>query len=133
MKGLDTNVLVRYLVKDDKKQAQRASAFIKNATAEGESCFINHIVICELVWVFETAYGFGKEEIVDVLEKILITKQFEIEAKDIVRGAVRDYKNGKSDLSDYLIGRINLGHGCDCTATFDRSLKNTPAFELLIP
>jgi predicted nucleic-acid-binding protein len=131
MRGLDTNVLVRYLVRDDKRQAERASACIREATAGGESCFINQIVLCELVWVLEAAYGFGKKEISEVLEKILATKQFEIDKKDTVRQAVGDYGQGKGDLADYLIGRINHEHGCDRTATFDRSLKDAPAFEVL--
>lgn len=131
MRGLDTNILVRYLVRDDKRQAQKASAYIREATAEGKSCFINDIVLCELVWVLEAAYGFGKKKISEVLEKILVTKQFEIEQKDIVRQAVRDYSQGKGDLADYLIGRINHEHGCDRTATFDRSLKDVASFEVL--
>jgi predicted nucleic-acid-binding protein len=131
MRGLDTNVLVRYLVRDGKRQAERASAYIREATAEGESCFINAIVLCELVWVLEAAYGFGKREISGVLEKILVTKQFEIERKDFVRQAVGDYAQGKGDLADYLVGRINHEHGCDRTATFDRALKDAAGFEVL--
>ncbi len=131
MRGLDTNVLVRYLVRDDKLQAEKASTYIRDATTEGENCFINNIVLCEMAWVLEAAYGFSKKEIADVLEKILVTKQFEIERKDIVRQAVGDYGQGKGDLADYLIGRINHEHGCDRTATFDRSLRDMPAFEVL--
>jgi len=128
MKGLDTNVLVRYLVKDDRKQAEKASAFIRKATAAGDRCFINHIVLCELVWVLDSAYGYAKKEIADVLEKILVTRQFEIEAKDIIRQAIHDYRRGNGDISDYLIGRINHVKGCDVTVTFDRALKNNPGF-----
>jgi predicted nucleic-acid-binding protein len=131
MKGLDTNVLVRYLVKDDEKQAERASAFIRKIASSGESCFINHIVLCELVWVLESAYGFPKKEIADVLDKILITKQFEIESKDIIRQAILDYRHGKGDLADYLIGRINHASGCDATITFDRDLKPSACFAVL--
>jgi predicted nucleic-acid-binding protein len=131
MIGLDTNVLVRYLVKDDKKQAERAAAYIRKATAGGESCFINSIVLCELVWVLESAYGYEKTEIAGVLEKILVTKQLEIESKDIVRQAVHDYRHGSGDLADYLIGRINQARGCEHSATFDRALKNSPAVVVL--
>ncbi|MBI1747664.1 MAG: type II toxin-antitoxin system VapC family toxin [Acidobacteria bacterium] len=131
MKGLDTNILVRYLVKDDRKQAERASAYIREATADGESCFINHVVIGELVWVLESAYEYGKNEIADVLEKILVTKQLEIEAKDIVRQAVQDYRRGRGDLADYLIGRSNQAQGCEVTASFDRALKNSSSFIVL--
>ena len=131
MKGIDTNVLVRYLVRDDKKQAQRASEFIQRATSGGKRCFINHIVLCELVWVLESAYNCSKREIVHVLEKIVMTRQFEIERKDIARLALYDFANGKGDFADYFIGRINQEHGCDKTATFDRSLKDSDSFEIL--
>ena len=131
MRGLDTNVLVRYLVRDDKRQAALSSSYIGRAIAGGESCFINHIVLCEIVWVFESAYGFTKKEIIDVLEKMLATRQFEIERKDIVRQAVSDYGQGRGDFADYLIGRINHAEGCETTATFDRSLRDAAGFEVL--
>ena len=131
MSGLDTNVLVRYLVGDDEKQAQKASARIRAIAASGESCFISSIVICELVWVLESAYDYEKMEICDVLEKLLITKQFEIENKDIVRQAIHDYKAGDGDIADYLIGRFNQDKGCDITYTFDRALKGCSLFSVL--
>jgi predicted nucleic-acid-binding protein len=131
MKGLDTNVLVRYLVKDDERQAEKAAAYIRKVAVSGESCFINHIVLCELVWVLESAYGYEKNEIADVLDKMLMTRQFEIEAKDIVRQSIHDYRHGKGDLSDYLIGRSNHIKGCDVTATFDLALKKSPGFLII--
>lgn len=131
MRGLDTNVLVRYIVKDDRKQAERASVYIRKATESGKICFINCVVLCELVWVLESAYEYSKEEITNVLEKILMIKQFEIEIKDIVRQAVHDYKNGKGDIADYLIGRINHVRGCEITATFDKKLNNNSNFDVL--
>jgi predicted nucleic-acid-binding protein len=131
MIGLDTNVLVRYLVKDDKKQAERAARFILNAAAEGESCFINTIVLCELVWVLESAYDYQRKEIAAVLEKILLTKQVEVESHDIVRQAVHEYRQGNGDFADYLIGRINYAQDCEHTVTFDRALKGSPAFVML--
>jgi len=62
---------------------------------------------------------------------MLITRQFEIDQKDVVRHAVNDYSQGKGDFADYLIGGINRSHGCNLTATSDRSLKDAPAFEVL--
>lgn len=131
MRGLDTNVLVRYLVRDDKQQADAASALIGRMTAAGDGCFINLIVLCELVWVLESAYDLEKAAIASVLDKILATKQFEIEAKDVVRQAVQDYRLGTGDIADHLIGRINQAYGCKDTVTFDRSLKKSGAFTVL--
>jgi predicted nucleic-acid-binding protein len=131
MKGLDTNVLVRYLVRDDKKQAEVASAFMRKLSESGERCFINLVVVCELVWVLESAYDFARAEIAEALDKILTTKQFEIESKDVIRHAVNDYRLGVGDIADYLIGRINQAFGCERTTTFDRALKSAPAFVIL--
>ncbi len=131
MKGLDTNILVRYLVRDDKKQAEIASAFMRRLSASGEKCFINLVVVCELVRVLESAYDFARAEIAEALDKILATKQFEIESKDVVRHAVNDYRLGAGDIADYLIGRINQSFGCERTATFDRALKSAHAFIIL--
>lgn len=131
MSGLDTNVIVRYLVRDDEKQAEKASSCIRTITASGKSCFISSIVLCELVWVLESAYGYAKGEIADALERLLATRQFEIEAKDIVRQAIHDYRGGNGDIADYLIGRINHDEGCNVTYTFDRALKMSSFFSVL--
>ena len=79
----------------------------------------------------EAAYGYSKSEIGDVLQKLLLTKQFELEDRDAVWAALDTYRKGPADFSDYLIGEKNSNHGCDRTATFDRSLKNHPAFRVL--
>jgi predicted nucleic-acid-binding protein len=131
MRGLDTNVLVRYLVRDDRKQAEKASVAIHRAAALGKRCYINHIVLCELVWVLGSAYDYSKKEIAGVLDMILVTKQFEIDAKDIVIQAINDYRNESGDFADYLIGRTNRAKGCDTTATFDLSLKSAQHFTLI--
>ncbi len=129
--GLDTNVLVRFFVMDDAQQAEKASSYIKRIIAEGGNCFINLIVICEMVWVLESAYGYKKQDIAGLLEKMLATRQFDIESKDVIRQAVNDYKNGNADIEDYLIGRVNHHNGCSRTITFDRGLRNSSLFEIL--
>jgi len=60
-----------------------------------------------------------------------MAKQFEIELKDTVRQAVNEYASGNGDLADYLTGIINHLNGCDITATFDHSLRNSKGFILL--
>jgi predicted nucleic-acid-binding protein len=128
MKGVDTNVLVRFLVKDDAHQGKIASNFLQTGEA---AVFINSIVLCELVWVLETAYGYEKPTILEVLTKILFTQQFEVEDRDLLLIALEDYSNTRADFSDCLIGHKNRLLGCEKTATFDRKLKGLETFELL--
>ena len=131
MKGLDTNVLVRYLTQDDPKQAAVATKAIGEAAAKGEKLFLHPLVFCELIWVLETAYGFPKADILKVLEKILRTAEFEISEKDLLWLALADYRSGKGDFSDYYLGRANERAGAKTTLSFDSALKGNPHFQIL--
>ena len=70
MIGVDTNVLVRYVVEDDPIQTSQAVSTIEGAIARNEVLFITHVVLCELVWVLSYAYRFNREEIVGVLQQL---------------------------------------------------------------
>jgi predicted nucleic-acid-binding protein len=129
--GLDTNVLVRYLTQDDVAQARKANALMTDLLSKGERCFIGSVVLCEVVWVLRGAYGFDKATIVSVLEKLLATGQFTFQDKDLARRAILDYRTGRGDWADYLIGRQAEDAGCGFTATFDRRLHNCPLFQTL--
>jgi predicted nucleic-acid-binding protein len=129
MIGLDTNVLVRYLVQDDPAQTRQANALIDRAAAHETPMFINHVVMCELAWVLSRGYGYAKSALAEVIEKILLGKQFEIEGKDLVWTALANFKASRADFSDCLIGVINDVAGCESTLTFDRSAASLRAFK----
>jgi predicted nucleic-acid-binding protein len=76
--GLDTNVLVRYLVEDDGEQGARAAAFIEGVAARDERLFVSDVVVCELVWVLESAYGFGRRSIGQTLHDLVRARQLKL-------------------------------------------------------
>jgi predicted nucleic-acid-binding protein len=76
MKGLDTNVLVRYFTQDDPLQSVAAERCIETACTEEQPCLIHVVVLCELVWVLETAFGYSRDQIAEVLDLMLHTRQF---------------------------------------------------------
>jgi predicted nucleic-acid-binding protein len=127
--GLDTNVLVRYLTQDDPAEAARASRVID--AAGPADLFISTIVVCELVWVLEACYRRKRLEIAPVLEQMLLSGQFAFEDKDLLWQALEDYRRGKGDMADYLIGRIAQQGGCAQTVTFDKGLRGERLFRLL--
>jgi predicted nucleic-acid-binding protein len=131
MIGLDTNVLVRYLVQDDTAQARAAAATLEGAASRGETLFLAAITLCELVWVLESAYGRSRAAIAAALEQIARTGDFTLEHADHVRGAVAAYKMTTADFADALVGRINEAVGCAHTVTFDRGMKRLPQFRVL--
>jgi predicted nucleic-acid-binding protein len=131
MKAIDTNVLVRYLVQDDPIQGRKAASFIESAAAVGDQILIGNIVLCELVWVLDSAYGYSKPEISTSIEKLLQTGTFKFEAKDVARTALEEYRAAKVDFADCLLGRLHKEFGCDVTMTFDTALRKLGTFQLL--
>ena len=130
MKGIDTNVLVRYLVQDEPEQARRASRFISNACSADDPGFINQIVLCELVWVLESAYGYPRDRVAQLIESILRTAQLKVENADNAWTALREYRTGV-DFADSLIAAVNQRAGCEETATFDRKAGRRAGFVAL--
>ncbi len=61
MKALDTNVLVRFLVQDDEIQASKVDQLFASAEQGKETLFIPLLVVLELIWVLQSAYGVQKK------------------------------------------------------------------------
>ncbi|MEQ9230597.1 MAG: type II toxin-antitoxin system VapC family toxin [Cyclobacteriaceae bacterium] len=120
MIGIDTNVLVRYIVQDHQVQSKKATEFIESLTPK-TSGFISSIVLCELNWVLKSAYGIDKNKRIAVIDTILSTSVFEIEDMTASMKALRSYENGKADYSDYLIREVMLDAGCETIMTFDKA------------
>jgi predicted nucleic-acid-binding protein len=129
--GVDTNVLVRYLTKDDLPQATLVIERIERAEHDGERLFVSVIVLCELCWVLSYTFSQTKEELLAVLDGLLQTSVFEIERLPQVTAALNRYRQGRAGFADYLIGEIAGTAGCTETLTFDRKLKGTPGFRVL--
>jgi predicted nucleic-acid-binding protein len=130
MIGIDTNVLVRYLVQDNEQQASAANKIL-DRISDINPAFINNIVMCETVWVLSRAYKYGKKLIVKTIEQILSTSGIEFENAEGVRKALRHYTTGNADFSDYLIAEINKENGANTTYTFDCKAAGNSLFTLV--
>ncbi len=128
MIGLDTNILVRYIVRDNKKQARTASDYLKKLTLENPG-FISSMVLCELFWVLKSVYKYTRKQIAEIMEKIIFAEEFYIEDGDIAWRALSEYKNG-ADFADAMIVLTNKQHGVDETITFDRKAAKLEGFRL---
>jgi predicted nucleic-acid-binding protein len=120
--GLDTNVLVRYLTRDDAAQFQEASDLLLGLEKAHRSAYLSTVTLCETVWVLARAYKIERAQIIGMLEKLLDTSLFVIEDKDAVREAVDLYRAGKGDFADYLVGVRSRNAGCVTMATLDEAL-----------
>lgn len=125
MIGLDTNVLVRYIMQDDPKQSARATALIESLTAESPG-FISIVAVIELVWVLESAFSLARVQVAQALAGLISIDVFKIERVAVVAAALRTFRNENVDLADCLIERSGAIAGCVRTVTFDKAaVKNS--------
>lgn len=128
MIGFDTNVLLRLVVEDDPDQWEQAQALLGECVADDEPCLINLTVLCELIWVLKSYYRASRQDQALLLESLLEDEIFEIEQRDAVAHALEQFRTGRADFADYLIGVRNKNLGASTTYTFDRGLRDATGF-----
>ena len=131
MKALDTNVLVRFLVKDDEKQAMAVYKRFKRAEAEKDVFFVPLLVVLETIWVLEAVYSIRRAKIIDAIEELLLMPILEFEAQSAVRKGLLSAKESVIELSDVLIAHSATDAGCERVLTFDKKASKHKLFELI--
>ena len=131
MIGLDTNVLVRYIVQDDLDQAAAAVRLIEGRCTAESPGYISVPVLVELVWVLTTAYHYERAVVIPVIRQILRTVELAVEDRDTVWAALREFASGAADFADYLIAHRNHARGCARTYTFDLRAARGKHFALV--
>lgn len=120
MIGLDTNVVVRYIMQDDAKQAAQATRLFDSFTTE-EPGFIPLIAVVELTWVLSSCFGLTREDIAQALVALLRAQELVVENAALVARALRVFRSGGADFADCIIERSANTAGCRQSMTFDKT------------
>jgi len=128
MRGIDTNILLRFLTRDEETQAKRAAEILTQECSEETPGFLTSIVLVELVWTLVRVYQYSREDIAKALDVLLNAKELCFEHPDEAHYAARVFTSGLGDFADSLIGAIAIKHGCTDTLTFDRKAARLEAF-----
>jgi predicted nucleic-acid-binding protein len=119
MLGLHTNVLVRFLVKDDQAQFERAQKLIGRESRIGSGVLISLLVLLETEWVLRSRYNLAKSEILAAFSGLLATAELRFEDEHSIEVALFAWKDSPADFADCLIGARHRALGCRATASFD--------------
>ncbi|MDR2973144.1 MAG: type II toxin-antitoxin system VapC family toxin [Propionibacteriaceae bacterium] len=132
MIGLDTNVLVRYLVEDDKDQSQRARAIVAQLTAE-EPGFISLVTLLETIWLLQRSYKVDRLAIRRAMSTLVASPALVIHENAAVEEALAMAEAHDHDLPDALLAVLGRRAGCAETMTFDRRAARLPGMTLVPP
>lgn len=128
MLGIDTNVLVRFLVRDDEAQFEKARKLIRREIAAGRRVFVNQLVLMETEWVLRSRYAVPKNQIIEAVSGLLNATDVQFEDEPAIEEALFIWKDSIADFADCLIGAKNRRMGCRATATFDAKASRLPGF-----
>ena len=128
MLAIDTNVLVRFLVRDDEVQFDKACRLIKREGAAGRPIFISLLILLETEWVLRSRYGLSKKRMLVALSGLLDTDDVFLENEPVVEEALFLWKDATADFADCLIGAQHRRLGCRATASFDAKALKLPGF-----
>lgn len=129
MIGIDTNVVVRYLVQDDPDQSAMASAVIDELT-EIDPGYLSLVTIVELYWVLRRAYKVSADRCAELLEGLLNARELRVGLDSTVRTALTASRDGL-DFADAVIVELGRVAGCDHTVTFDQRAAREGSMRLL--
>jgi len=131
MIAIDTNVLVRYLVRDDETQFILASNMIADCISNNQPVLISLLVMLEAEWVLRSRYKIPKLEISAVFSKLLESKEIVFEDEESLEEALYVWKDSGADFAGCLIVAKSRRLGCDSLMTFDLKASALPGAQLL--
>lgn len=114
MRAIDTNVLIRFLTKDDPEQYTKARALI-----EGGDIFVATTVLLEAEWVLRSGYAYGRVDIIHALRSFAGLEGVTLESPDVIAQALTWTETGM-DFADALHLSTPGRHGS--FHTFDAKL-----------
>jgi predicted nucleic-acid-binding protein len=118
MIGIDTNILLRYFVKDDPIQTAIAVRTIHNLSPE-EPGWISILVLAELTWTLRRTFKLDRAAIAGVVRKLLDSADVVLEQGEILHQALNLYTTTKADFADCVIAVSARSAGCSAVATLD--------------
>jgi len=128
--GLDTSVVVRYLVQDEPDQSAAASMVI-DALTENDPGFLSLVTVVELHWVLRRAYKVSSARCAELVDGLLDARELRVDQDSIVRAALTASRGGL-DFADAVIAELGRVAGCEHTVTFDQRAAQSNEMRLLV-
>jgi predicted nucleic-acid-binding protein len=131
MPALDTNVLVRYIVRDDSAQLAAARRLIETCVTKGQTLFVPVTVSLELEWVLRASFEYGKDEVIHVLASLFSAAELSFESERALEVALQLYREGSADFADCLHVALAAQAGEAPLSTFDKRAAKVKGAQLI--
>jgi predicted nucleic-acid-binding protein len=131
MIGVDTNIVLRYLLADDDAQHRMAAQLIDRRCSPDEPALVSDVVLAEIAWFLTRRLKLSREDIAGQLIALLENTHLHIASAAAALVALLAYRDGNADFADYFVAALNSEHGAPRTYTFDKDAASDGSLTLL--
>ena len=126
MIAVDSNIFMRWLLNDDKEQADAIATLVRKSEKDGERLWASDTVVAEVVWVLESVYDVSPKDVSQYIESLLDVQTFEFENRERLLRAVELYRAHQVDFIDCYIVASAKDKGITTVVSYDRDFKKMP-------
>jgi predicted nucleic-acid-binding protein len=126
--GIDTNIVIRWLVEEPGAESQAEKA-VRVMGQDG--LHLSLVALAEVIWVLSRTYGFTRSQIVRVVDALLGMRNVDTGRREVIQAALVEFETHGGDFNDHLIAALDEAAGCDHTLTFDRKAARSKRFKLV--
>ena len=131
MIGIDTNILLRLWLNDDRAQSKRIDQLLAEHGGLPGSLLVTDVVLVEAVWTLKSAFEQDKHAQLIAVRSLLEETAFAFEDREAVAAALTLFESGSCGFADCLVVAKHARQGCDFTATFDRGMRKLPGVKVI--
>ena len=130
--SLDTNILVRFIVRDDDRQTTAVAKVFEQHIRQAQNLWVPVTVMLELEWVLRSRYKFSKAHVIRAMSALLDTFELAFESEGALEQALFAYEDGSADYAEYL--HLALARKADALPflTFDEKAAKASGAMLLV-
>jgi predicted nucleic-acid-binding protein len=130
--GLDTNILLRFVLRDDEAQYAKAEALLRDGFTESDPGYVNIVALVEFCWTLRRTAKLANGRIREAVSLLLETENLFVERAETVAYAIWLSAEKGLEVPDALLAAINREDGCRKTLTFDKAFAEAGGAELLV-
>jgi predicted nucleic-acid-binding protein len=128
VKGIDSSILLRYILEDDPVWTQPATRFINEECTIDDPGYVSAVVLAEVTWTLRRINGFSAQRIYQFVTELLDTDNLVVENESAVEKALAAFKRGDAGFADCLISALNQSAGAAPTFSIDKGAIKSKVF-----
>jgi predicted nucleic acid-binding protein len=126
---VDTNILVRHLTGDPADMADRATAYLAEAT----ELYLTDLIVAETVYVLESFYEAPRDQVANSMRSLVSMRSVVTVDPALLLRAIEVHETDRLDFAEAYLVACAESTGVGRVASFDRSIDRVDTVDRIEP